>query len=85
VEHVTSTLTRPAGAACPDCGDPVLRSGDLLLDVDVAVGGLYDIRPGHRRRRSLRDLADEHRARLAVHGGGHDVHECAPAAASWYR
>jgi hypothetical protein len=83
VEHVTSTLTRPAGAVCSDCGDAVLRSGDLLLDADVVTGGLYDVGPGRRRRRSLREMADEHRARRAVHGGGHDVHECAPAT-SWY-
>jgi len=85
VEHVTSTLTRPADTVCPNCGDVVLRSGDLLLDVDAVSGGLYDVGPGRRRRRSLREMADEHRARRAVHGGGHDVHECAPAAANWYR
>lgn len=83
VESVTITFdTLRIGETCPDCGESVYHYGDITLDTDRVSGGLYRLGFDRPRRRSLRDLAIEHRARRAVLGGGHDRHRC-PVRPHW--
>jgi hypothetical protein len=79
----SATVSAPAPTGyCPECREPVLRAGPLLLAPELVAGGLYGLGHGVAKRRPLTHIADEVRLTVAVHGGGFDPHEC-PLPIAW--